>query len=334
MSREVRFHRAVAAWRRFRGLFLIAASVAAGGLLAGAATDAPKEAPKTVEAERFVLRGADGKERGSLSIMPDGTAGLALSDGQGRPRLLVGVLPDGSPALTFLGAEKDARVGLGVDAAGHASLNFADRKGQVCIVLGASAAGEPSLVLADSKERRRAALYLREDGSPRLALSDPDGKALFEAPGAAAAPKEPPSPPGAETPEAAVRAFFLGMLSKDEAAIRRVILDHAQASVLWEGDPVAGEARDRIKAETEGMQFRVLKPGDELSTPGGQTLKVGPEAGDPDRRLLMPTVQGREAPAPVFTVRKDKRWRVDAAPFIMSRSMARPIEGGRAPPGP
>ena len=60
----------------------------------------PQESAKVVEAERFVLRDANGKARAELGLK-DGVPVLALFDAQGNRRTQLAVAGDGSTSLSL-----------------------------------------------------------------------------------------------------------------------------------------------------------------------------------------------------------------------------------------
>ena len=61
----------------------------------------PTMQPQSLEAEQFVLRGADGKVRGAMGITSDGSVGLNLADVKGQTRITLDLAADGTPVLTF-----------------------------------------------------------------------------------------------------------------------------------------------------------------------------------------------------------------------------------------
>jgi hypothetical protein len=117
LTMEERVERLERAQRRWRRL-------AAGALigLAGVLLMGQKPAPRTVEAERFLLRDAAGRVRAELGMDTEQSVALRFRDADNMPRLSVGTengasvvvlneqggkvraglvtLPQGSPALT------------------------------------------------------------------------------------------------------------------------------------------------------------------------------------------------------------------------------------------
>lgn len=93
--------------RRFKRAGLVAMVLAGATLLLGQATPQWK-----VEAERFVLKDADGKVRAELGMAGHGPL-LALYDEDGARRAVFGIAERG-PGIFFLDAIQKRRVALGV----------------------------------------------------------------------------------------------------------------------------------------------------------------------------------------------------------------------------
>ncbi|MFQ5873700.1 MAG: hypothetical protein ACE5JL_07850 [Dehalococcoidia bacterium] len=166
---------------------------------------------RTVEAERFILREANGTRRAELGT--EGEKGGSLlkfygKDGK-QPLALLGVVVDSPNAvgtILSLGAKKNpqgedgghllaivsnvsATLGFSYGK-GSASLratdegtllNISDQTARVGVTLGIGRNGSPALALSD-KEKPRAGLFLGADGSPSLHLFDKDGKVIWKAP--------------------------------------------------------------------------------------------------------------------------------------------------------
>jgi len=90
----------------------------------------PQAAGKVVEAEKFVLRDAEGKVRAELGFR-DGEPGLVLRDGQGKPRTRLAVLADGSSSITLYDKEGTGRAVLRVKPDGEPQVDFQDKHGKV-----------------------------------------------------------------------------------------------------------------------------------------------------------------------------------------------------------
>ncbi len=136
-------------------------------LLSGGAAD-------TVEARKFVLRDAEGMERGvweltnngglrlvlrdrdarervRLTLLPDGSPGLTLADRDGRSRTVLGLLPDQTATLVFADQAGRTRAVLGVPADGSSTLAFADRGGETRVNVGVDAAGRPGVTMFENQ---------------------------------------------------------------------------------------------------------------------------------------------------------------------------------------
>jgi hypothetical protein len=184
----------------------------AGGIMGGAIASrvAPAEglalaSPHTarvIRAEKFVLVGPDGTERGAIKVTARGIADVELNDGQGRDRAEFRVGADGTSAVSFYDEQGVRRIVLGNTPTGRdglvifapsgrqlASFAAADdnqssvtlydpNTGVARVGLGVAANGEPALALFDQKGHDRAELHVNSSGKPGLALADESGKTV------------------------------------------------------------------------------------------------------------------------------------------------------------
>ena len=78
----------------------------------GQATPAP--APRVIEAEKFVVRDADGQARVLLTTNADGTALVTVMDRFGRSRAGIAVNPDHSSAVFLQHRSAKPAVGIAI----------------------------------------------------------------------------------------------------------------------------------------------------------------------------------------------------------------------------
>ena len=170
---------------------------------------------KTVEAERFVLVDASGRQRAALQVLPSGRVDLSMQDAKGGDSVKLGVEADGSASIGFFNptGQRVALFGQGSDGHTELLLSSPEGKGLARLAstpnresaltlydtktgraragLGVAATGEPALVLLDHNGRARAELSLTAKGTPGLALVDEQGKPLA---GVAKIPEPAPAP--------------------------------------------------------------------------------------------------------------------------------------------
>jgi hypothetical protein len=150
LERENRF------WRWGGGLALIGVLV---GVIGGAqrADDA-----KVIEAERFVVRDKDGKERIRLGLASDGATPVLFLNGK-----------DGSNRAILQASDKDD----------HGSLFLCGERGELSVELdgGSKATNQPALVLRRGDERRINLNINTVSGQPWLRMQDQKG-VLFQLP--------------------------------------------------------------------------------------------------------------------------------------------------------
>jgi hypothetical protein len=134
---------------------LLVALVGASVLLVGAAL--PDEKAKTVEAERFVIKGEDGKIYGQLGLYRSGdgsisgAANLAFFDDSGAIRTNYGVGSRHDPYLHFMDDKGIHRGNVGVSD-GRMVLGFVDPSGMTGVSIGAGENGSGlSLLRSDGK---------------------------------------------------------------------------------------------------------------------------------------------------------------------------------------
>lgn len=142
------------------------------------------ETPKVVEAQKFVLRDKEGKQRAVLEVSSKGAASLHLSDKDETPRIAFIVAEDGSPIATLQDEQGQSRVSFASSKIfGGSVVNLMDPDGKVRLGLAVrDRGGVPTLDLRDKDANRRINLGVRPDGSstfdilgedesPRLRLS-------------------------------------------------------------------------------------------------------------------------------------------------------------------
>ena len=154
----------------------------------------PNTVTKTVEAERFLLRDANGRTRAVLHTQADGSphlefhdaagntratlglagdaAHLSLTDAKGKGGTILRTQPNGRPNVTLTDENGTRRAVLFLADDGAPSLAFSDKQRRSRVVLNLLGNGFASLSLSDGAGRLHAALDLERDGSPSLALYD------------------------------------------------------------------------------------------------------------------------------------------------------------------
>ena len=139
-------------WKRAGGALALA-------LLASVAIGFTNPRADVVEAERFVLKGADGTELGSLGV-----------DSQGAPMLLMRkdsayvALATAAPGLILRGTDGKRGVFLGVDGAGSTLLELTSDKLQQGVKLATHADGSSGVYLRDEAGFPRATMEALSTG--------------------------------------------------------------------------------------------------------------------------------------------------------------------------
>jgi len=110
--------------------------------------------PQSLEAEQFVLRGSDGKVRGTVGITPDGAVGFSLADVKGQTRITLDVESHGSPGLDFYDSQGRLRATLALGPTGTPGFGLYDVSGKLRTSLDVPAPNTPGLA------------FYHEDGKP------------------------------------------------------------------------------------------------------------------------------------------------------------------------
>jgi hypothetical protein len=107
---------------------------------------------KSVEAERFVLHGSDGKIRAMLSTSSDGTPGLVMFDAGDKIRAMLNLQADGAAGLSMVDADGAQRVLLAVLPNNVPSLGIYDTGKKLRAMLSTDPSGTPALTLFDAEQ--------------------------------------------------------------------------------------------------------------------------------------------------------------------------------------
>ncbi len=161
---EERLNRLERENHRMKQAGVVALAVIAAVVLMGQATGG--KVAKVVEAEKFVLRDAEGKPRARLESLPSGSVRLALLDKNENIQSVLGV-GVGRPSLVLAGRNNKTIL----------TTSFLSISGKSRLTLAVLPSGEQSLVLTDNTGRTRAELAIEVDGSSTFGLFDRTGTA-------------------------------------------------------------------------------------------------------------------------------------------------------------
>ena len=141
--------------RRLRRAGIVAGIAVGLALLVGQARPRSRTgADKAVEAQAFVLRDGQGRERAWLGVWEDSPR-LMMYDKQRNLRLGLRVGEDGAPAVILSGPGMKTRAWLRLHADGAVSLALRDRQGQTRAALGVEKNGVAKLKLFDANGREQ-----------------------------------------------------------------------------------------------------------------------------------------------------------------------------------
>lgn len=120
-----------------------------------------------------------------------------------------------------------------------------------------------------------------------------------------------------QSPDGALRAFLVSMISANPAAIRQLILPVSDQdfAFLVNQTPPPPKERDVLVARIAGLPVRAVRQGEVLPLPGGRKLTVTKaDVGEDHLLLLMPN-----GPLPYLVLKVKNRWYVDASSIIAGR---------------
>jgi hypothetical protein len=123
---------------------------------------------------------------------------------------------------------------------------------------------------------------------------------------------------GDTSPEDVLRQFLVALARGKRKQTADLMLPHPNAGLLFQGKSAPPQVVAQIEKQLASEEIRRLKPGDQVSLPGGETMTVGDDDVKNDRVL----VQIPSQPVPYSLVRKKNGWRVDATPIIQARKAA------------
>ena len=129
---------------------------------------------EVVEAEAFVLRDSEGKERARLAIGHDKSVGLALLGQSGVSRAILHAAEDGTSNLILMNKNGDAQVLARVRGFGPAEITVANPGGNRRVGL---SVGEDEALSVFLRHNRRhlAKIQVKPDQSSHFTLSDAQG---------------------------------------------------------------------------------------------------------------------------------------------------------------
>lgn len=120
-----------------------------------------------------------------------------------------------------------------------------------------------------------------------------------------------------QSPDGALRAFLVSLVSGNAAALRQLTMPVGDKdfAYLVNQAPPAPRERDALVARIAGLPVRAVRQGEVLALPGGKKLTVTKDdVGDDRLLLLMPN-----GPLPYLVLRVKGRWYVDASSIIAGR---------------
>jgi len=135
----------------------------------------PSIVPEVIEAKRFVVKDASGRNLAALGTDRDGAPLLVLTNLDGGLGATLEVTAARRPTLTLYDRAGNSRAIMSVDSEGSPSLSLNDKTGTPRVGLAVATQGSGGLVLYGDKNTARASLGLGTTWSPYLVLMDDDG---------------------------------------------------------------------------------------------------------------------------------------------------------------
>lgn len=127
-------------------------------------------------------------------------------------------------------------------------------------------------------------------------------------------------------PEAALREFMAAMAARDSERLQQVIVPHADAAILWEGEPPPPDTVSMMVHSIRSMPLTRLRLGERARVPSGGTEILGASRINEDRAEFLTPFDEQ----PVVVIRADGIWRVDASRLIAARKGSSVTSGAPA----
>jgi len=131
--------------------------------------------PEVIEAKRFVVKDASGRNLAALGTDRDGAPLLVLTNLDGGLGATLEVTAARRPTLTLYDRAGNSRAIMSVDSEGSPSLSLTDKTGTPRVGLAVATQGSGGLVLYGDKNTARASFGLGTSWSPYLVFMDDDG---------------------------------------------------------------------------------------------------------------------------------------------------------------
>jgi len=145
------------------------------GILFFMGQTSPGVVPEVIEAKRFVVKDASGRNLAALGTDRDGAPLLVLTNLDGGLGATLEVTAVRRPALTLYDRTGNSRAIMSVDSEGSPSLSLTDKTGTPRVGLAVATQGSGGLVLYGDKNTARASLGLGTSWSPYLVFMDDGG---------------------------------------------------------------------------------------------------------------------------------------------------------------
>ena len=159
-------------WRLRRGGLFAFLGV---GLLFVMGQMSPSIVPEVIEARRFVVKDANGRNLAALGTDRDGAPLLVLTNLDGGLGATLEVTAARKPTLSLYDRAGNSRAIMSVDSEGSPGLSLNDKTGTPRVGLAVATQGSGGLVLYGDKNTARASLGLGTSWSPYLVFMDDGG---------------------------------------------------------------------------------------------------------------------------------------------------------------
>lgn|GEM_PF-5002060 len=150
-------------------------------LTMGAMFDCSKD---VVEAQEFTLVNADGEPRASFGFSDETQAepGIWLYDDEGNVRVSVTLLDDGSAGMAITDQNGDIRILVSSDEEDLPAIYMADGQGQLRTLIDIDQDESPGIYFYDQAGEVRAMMMVFDDGRPDLSFFTDDGEIYWGSP--------------------------------------------------------------------------------------------------------------------------------------------------------
>jgi hypothetical protein len=127
----------------------------------------------------------------------------------------------------------------------------------------------------------------------------------------------------------ACRKFLTAMLANDKEGVLSVILPAKDSDILWKGEPVPEKMLAEIAKVLKNLSVVELSEGEKFAMPNGLVLEIKKGMLNENKRFVLVNLLGSKTPLPLWVLKKNGTWKIDASGIIAGRKAAAKVRARR-----